>query len=160
MSDAICFMLDSYTLNCFIHPRRALAVHPKHVNTLYNYAVLLDTHNPPHPVADNAVIAQPQSNRMGNAVSVGNSGGVSRRAEAAALYARAIAENPTHSYALYNLAVLKEDEARSIGTLIPHDYNSGGSRAAEGAIAEIAALYERAASSDLNDADLAADLGR
>jgi hypothetical protein len=140
-----------------MHARRALTVHPKHVNTLYNYAVLLDTHNPPLPGAENAVIAKRQSSGIGSA---SNSGGASRRAEAAALYMRAIVENPTHSYALYNLAVLKEDEARSTGVLIPHDYNSTGSRGVSSVIADISALYERAANSDLNDADLAADHGR
>jgi tetratricopeptide (TPR) repeat protein len=55
-----------------------LDVAPKHVNTLYNYGVMLDMH-------------------------------CKRKDEAESLYRRAIDEEPSHPFALYNLAVLLEE---------------------------------------------------
>lgn len=166
--DMLAVVIAVYPLisNILYSFRRALAVYPKHVNTLYNYAVLLDTHNPPLSGAESAALQRRQSVSGGAAVPSSNE--TSRRAEAASLYARAIAENPTHSYALYNLAVLKEDDARTASTLIPHDYGSASAPASRssspspggGVVGEIASLYERAANSDLSDADLSADYGR
>lgn len=56
----------------------ALKYSPLHVNALYNYGVMLDTH-------------------------------CKRKTEAEALYRRAIAGEPKHPFALYNLAVLLEE---------------------------------------------------
>ena len=62
----------------FVFVRAAIAVSATHANTLYNYAVLLDSH-------------------------------LKRKDEAEVLYRRCLESQPRHAFALYNLAVLREE---------------------------------------------------
>lgn len=60
-----------------------MAVSATHANTLYNYAVLLDSH-------------------------------LKRKTEAEVLYRKCLETQPRHAFALYNLAVLREEMVNNI----------------------------------------------
>jgi tetratricopeptide (TPR) repeat protein len=88
-----------------------------------------------------------------------------RKEEAESLYRRALTEEPRHSYALYNLAVLLEER-------LSHE-NPIGNTGLTGEVSrnvltemleerkrEIAQLYERAVQADSRDPTTMADYGR
>ena len=106
---------------------------PKHANTLYNYAVMLDSH-------------------------------CGRKEEAEQFYRRCIEVEARHSFALYNLAVLREELLSSLRC--SQKGEEGGAPAERGdpewdrAAAEVRSLYERAMEADPNDATTMADCGR
>lgn len=84
-----------------------------------------------------------------------------RKAEAEALYQRAIDIEPRHSYALYNLAVLLEEKL----TRVEKSLRAGD--APENAEAQhaldrdiVLELYKRALEADPSDSTTAADYGR
>lgn len=80
-----------------------------------------------------------------------------RKKEAESLYCKCLEVDPKHSFALYNLAVLRE-EALHQQTL----NQSTGVNSNEVLITpqEIKSLYERAVAADPNDATTMADCGR
>jgi tetratricopeptide (TPR) repeat protein len=79
----LCFKLCFLSYYCCC--RYSLNIAPKHVNTLYNYGVMLDMH-------------------------------CKRKDDAESLYRRAIDEEPSHPFALYNLAVLLEERLAQTAT--------------------------------------------
>ena len=102
---------------------------PTHANTLYNYAVMLDSH-------------------------------CGRKEEAERYYRRCVEVEPRHSFALYNMAVLREEWLSALrkdegGT----DADSPSSDWEKNA-QEVRSFYERALQADPRDATTMADCGR
>lgn len=157
-----CVQLCSHV--CGAACRAALAVSATHANTLYNYAVLLDSH-------------------------------LLRKDEAEVLYHRCLVTQPRHAFALYNLAVLREEKVNSLvhkSALAKHAIGSLDANKAERSrdsctaedapgqdqkredhttdvisaekeqelLVEVGKLYERAAEADCNDFTALADCGR
>lgn len=111
-------------------------MNPKHANTLYNFAVMLDTHVK------------------------------GRKEEAEQYYRRALDIEPRHAYALYNLAVLLEERysqrMKGLSNTELLDLQVGGS-AHESDLqirTEIMGFYQRAVEADPRDSATRADYGR
>jgi hypothetical protein len=136
--------------------RSAIAVTSTHANTLYNYAVLLDSH-------------------------------LKRKPEAEVLYRRCLETQPRHAFALYNLAVLREEMINNLihkSALAKHALSVLEAKANEDNVEEtereraahatavlseekeqdllagVSQLYERAVEADSNDFTALADCGR
>lgn len=86
-----------------------------------------------------------------------------RKSEAEALYCRCLEVEPKHSFALYNLAVLREEVLSLIN---PHTEEKDSEAAArvnlspKYTLLEVRSLYERAVAADPKDATTMADCGR
>ena len=82
-----------------------------------------------------------------------------RKKEAEVLYCKCLEVDPKHSFALYNLAVLRE-EALYQQTINSNQSNSNENKSNNITPQEIRSLYERAVAADPNDATTMADCGR